>query len=285
MSWISSPQNLTFPTLPLFNMSSTTLMVGRETDNNLFAYQVNGKGWIISNAIGYNIKMNGSRILKPVFQDVNNCCYWTDNYYYLYSEPKFGWMLINGKFPGYTPMEYQYRNDKGETLWGGDNFYTGSFPSESGSRSFSVRGALRNSSSNQPVTLEVEFNYWQKDSNINSPYGVYYPHGNVTGERIIGLPEWNDHSQRYTRSLNRENGYYRYGDIHYDNGKWLIGSVGDANGWWEGDEPQVNKSTIFRFMKNEDSEVTGSNKTISFDKYVAGNEKQYIYIGEAAIWR
>lgn len=146
MSWLSSPQNLNFPILPLFNMSSTTLMVGREADNNLFAYHVNGKGWIISSVIGYNIKLslNGTRTLVPVFQDVNNYCYWTDGYYYLYSEPKFGWMLINGKFPGYTPLEYHYRNDKGELVYAGDNFYTGSLPSESGSSTFRVRGALRN---------------------------------------------------------------------------------------------------------------------------------------------
>ena len=137
MSWITSPQNLTFLTLPLLNMNSNYLMVGQNADSNLFAYQVSGKGWIISNTVGYNYKMNGNRILKPIFQDVNGYCYWTDNYYYLYYELKFGWILINGKFPGYTPMEYQYRNDKGETFWGGDNFYTGSLPSESGSTSFS----------------------------------------------------------------------------------------------------------------------------------------------------
>ena len=286
MSWITSPQNLTFLTLPLLNMNSNYLMVGQNADNNLFAYQVSGKGWIISNTVGYNYKMNGNRILKPIFQDVNGYCYWTDNYYYLYYELKFGWILINGKFPGYTPMEYQYRNDKGETFWGGDNFYTGSLPSESGSTSFSLRGALRNNSSNKPITLEMDFNYWQKEPNTSSPYGVYYPHGNVTGEKMIGLPEWIDDKKRYTRSLKREdNGHYRYGDIHYDKGKWLIGSVGDTNGWWEGDEPKVNQSTVFRFMKNEDSEVIGSNKTIFFDKYVAGEEKRYIYIGEAAIWR
>lgn len=101
---------------------------------------------IISSVIGYNIKLslNGTRTLVPVFQDVNNYCYWTDGYYYLYSEPKFGWMLINGKFPGYTPLEYHYRNDKGEFVYAGDNFYTGSLPSESGSSTFRVRGALRN---------------------------------------------------------------------------------------------------------------------------------------------
>ena len=131
------------------------------------------------------------------------------------------------------------------------------------------------------------FNYWLKESDVNSPYGVYKPHGDVSGQRVIGLPEWKDgYGLRYTRSMNKEkNGHYSYGFIHYDKGKWLIGSVGDENGWYEGDEPKVNQSTIFRFMKNDDSEVTGTNRTISFDKYVAGNEKQYIYIGEAAIWR
>ena len=137
----------------------------------------------------------------------------------------------------------------------------------------------------------MSFEYWKKDTSSTSMsgpvYGVYIKNNDSSDKKIIGSPQFKDeNNERYVKSLYpQEDGvHYTYGAIHYEGGKWLIGTIGDANGWWEGQEPSINNSTTFHFRKNDDSEATGTDKIISFEEYAAVTEKKEIYLGEIAIW-
>lgn len=101
----------------------------------------------------------------------------------------------------------------------------------------------------------------------------------------MGCPRWKDSSgNTYIRSLEKVLGRWNYGAIHYENGKWLIGSVGAVNGWYEGSEPSLTSSVIFRFCKPEGSEVMGSDRTVTFVDRVEGGNTAEALLGEVAIW-
>ena len=115
---------------------------------------------------------------------------------------------------------------------------------------------------------------------------MYEPKGGVSGEKCFGLPRWRDNSSNYyIRSLEKKNGRFSYGGIRYEGGKWLLGELNSPSGWWEGEEPNKEKTVTFQFRKPEDSEITGSNRTLSFYDYVQGDETGVAYLGEVAIWR
>ena len=116
--------------------------------------------------------------------------------------------------------------------------------------------------------------------------GEYEPKGGVSGKKYFGLPRWRDSSSNYyIRSLEKKNGRFSYGGIRYESGKWLLGELNSPSGWWEGEEPNKEKAVTFQFCKPEDSEITGSNRTLSFYDYVQGDETGVAYLGEVAIWR
>lgn len=303
--WMFSPQKILFPTIPYFTMQSRSLLVGTGNDLGFIAYNTSEQGWVISKKIGYNITLSNGEVLEPVFQDVNGYCYWTNSKYLLYYTSKYGWVLLQrfrainlqierDRFPGYVPVEYSYVNDSsGRTVWRGDTFYTGGIPSETSTTTFTPRGTLKDTSSGtttDPLTAEMVFEYWKKNTSSTSMsgpvYGVYINNKNASNRKIIGSPQWKDgNGESYVKSLYpQEDGKYTYGTIHYENEKWLIGTVGDANGWWEGQEPSIDNSITFHFRKNDDSEATGTDKTITFEEYAAVTEKKEIYLGEIAIW-
>ena len=195
---------------------------------------------------------------------------------------------------GYVPIEYSYVNDSsGRTEWRGDTFYTGELPTEGSTTTFIPRGWLKNTSAGttiDPITVSMSFEFWKKDTSSTSMsgpvYGVYIKNTDNSDKKIIGSPQFKDENdEHYVKSLYKdESDHYTYGAIHYDSGKWVIGSIGDANGWWEGQEPNIENSVTFQFKKNDDSEATGTNKNISFEEFTALNEKKEVYLGEIAIW-
>ena len=108
------------------------------------------------------------------------------------------------------------------------------------------------------------------------------------GERVLGVPRFRgSNNEWFTRSYSKTRGRFTYGRVHYDadSGKWVIGTVGADAGWHEGDEPQVGGSVTFKFCRNEDSEVEGSDITLAYYDHIKGDEKYKGFIGEVAVWR
>ena len=132
--------------------------------------------------------------------------------------------------------------------------------------------------------LYFDFPHWQSVNRMQ--FGKYEPRGGVSGDKYFGLPCWrDDQSNYYVRSLEKKNGYFSYGGIRRENGKWILGDLNSPSGWWEGEEPKKEKPVTFQFCKVEDSKITGSSRTLLFYDYVQGDETAPAYLGEVAIWR
>ena len=216
--------------------------------------------------------------LTPQYSDVNGYMYWGRSGTSLHYTHTWGWVYARGYYPGYEPYEeYDYDQSK----YVGDWFYiVRGFPYREGSTgSLAGRGEAREEA---PLEMELKWERWTN----NQEFGEYEAQGGASGTKILGLPRWRgSDGQTYTRSLKKTNGYYTYGAIHNQWGRWLIGTNGSESGWHEGSEPQRNGSTTFRFTRNEGSEATGNDISVSFDRFVAGDETDAAYLGEAAIWR
>ncbi|MGN0847872.1 MAG: hypothetical protein ACI4RA_10880 [Kiritimatiellia bacterium] len=256
---------------------------GKGSDEGYFAFQTSGS-WggnlmVKDGEFCPNLLADGSRY-RPVYTDINGYLYWRGSGYIYYSL-NWGWIMCS-VFPGYEPVETsEYDSEAGETVYGGDSFYTiNSIPSsETSTVRMTPRGALRNK---EVKTLSATWNRWVGDSE----FGEYKAKGDASGTRILGLPKFRGNGETFIRSLNKERGYYTYGRIHNTGGKWVIGEIGSAAGWHEGSEPQPGSgATTFKFCVPEGSEAKGANITVSFDSYVMGEETDLGYLGEVAIWR
>lgn len=283
MSFLYSPTLLRTPTIPGMNIARG-VWVGQGVDAGLISFSTGvsslGNYVITKNLLAYQIKVSNS-IYSPVFNDVNGYIYWISGSNYIYYTPKYGWVLHN-RFPGCEPKEEYNSKDK---QYEGDAFHAGSLPgiSDGATSSFQPRGTNRNGGGSS-ITLTFWFPRWQ--SVKNTRFGEFDPKSGESDKKYLGTPRWRDNSYvEYPRGLKKQNGKFVYGDIRYENGKWLLGNLNNPSGWWEGAEPSKTSSVTFRFCKPEGSEITGSNKTVSFVDYVVGEEKLPAYLGEVAIWR
>lgn len=283
MSFQYVPTQLRSPTIPNWNPQKG-FWRGIEADSGLLAFNTDngnlGYYVITQNLWTYRLKIDNA-IYSPVFNDVNGYIYWKYGSSFFYYSRSYGWILHN-RFPGYEPKE-NYNSETRE--YEGDAFHAGSLPSvKDNSYSYlQPRGTNRNGGGANK-TVYFDFPRWQSVYRVQ--LGEYEPKGGVSGKKYFGLPRWRDSSSNYyIRSLEKKNGRFSYGGIRYENGKWLLGELNSPSGWWEGEEPNKEKAVTFQFCKPEDSEITGSNRTLSFYDYVQGDETGIAYLGEVAIWR
>ena len=203
----------------------------------------------------------------------------------MYNSLTYGWVYVTGKFPGYEPIEenYSYDDDTGEYGAEGDAFYSFTSPPYNPDSEVELVGRGSNYGK-ESKSMSAKWKRWTS----NSECGVYEAEDGASGEKILGLPRFRSGGYEYfTRSYAKTKGHYTYGRIKYSDtyGKWVIGEVGSGAGWHEGDEPKVGSSVTFKFCRNEDSEVEGSDITVSYVNHVRGDETTKAYLGEVAIWR
>ena len=226
-----------------------------------------------------SLQING-RKLTPVFSDVNGYLYWQGSGYVYYTKT-YGWIYMSGMFPGYEPVENHTFDEYG-VKWVGDEFYSGSLPYGSDNE---VEMRPRGSISESGSALSIKA-IWPRWVAKNGEFGEYEGKDGESGKKIKGLPQFKGAGETFLRSLNKDKGYYTYGRIHRASGKWVIGEVGSAGGWHEGSEPKADGGAVtFRFTKPEGSDAQGSDISVSFDKYVCGDDRDTAYLGSVAIWR
>lgn len=282
MSFQYVPGILRTPKVPNFTAPSG-MWRGTGADEGLFAFEGSGS-WgrylmVKSPDFCPSLLVGGSRY-KPVFSDVNGYVYWKGNGY-VYRSLEWGWVHTD-LFPGYEPVETsEYDRDRGETVYGGDAFYTvSSIPTSEGREArMTPRGSLRNK---ETKTLTAVWDRWTGERE----FGEYAAKGDASGTKVLGLPRFRGNGEYFLRSLKKTDGHFTYGRIHHANGRWVIGDVGSAAGWHEGTEPKADGgAATFRFTAPEGSEAKGSDVSVAFDSYVMGDETDVAYLGEAAVWR
>lgn len=286
MSFMYVPSLLRIPDVPgLIPPDGIWRGVGR--DNGLFAFRPGDTRW------GYGVMTGGAfapslvvegREMTPQYSTINGYIWWSGGGYVYYSL-SHGWVFMTGKFAGYEPIEenYHYDEDTGVYSAEGDAFYSCTSPPSAPEVEVELVGRGSNYGK-EPKTMTAKWKRWKSDSE----FGVYEGADGASGEKILGLPRFRSNGWEYfTRSYAKTNGHYTYGRIRYSDtyGKWVIGEVGSGAGWHEGEEPKVGGSVTFKFCKNEDSEVEGSDITVSYVDHVKGDETTKAYLGEVAIWR
>ena len=281
MSWQFVPGQFRVPESPICPLPPEDIWRGTGSDEGLFAFMPRGGNFgnrIISRQFHPSLVVEGLR-LDPVYTEVNGWMYWSDGRYsHVYYTLSWGWVYARGVHPGYEPLE-EY--DYGRQEYTGDEFYTvSSLPSSDGATGrLRARGMARRYGDS---SLQALWPRWTSPQE----FGVYQAEGGESGTRTLGLPRWrgSDGVER-TRSLKKTSGYFTYGDIRRVGTKWQIGTSGSEAGWHEGSEPKPGSSATFRFMKNQGSEATGSDITLSFLGYYAGEEADEALVGEVALWR
>lgn len=279
MSFIRADINLRTPTIPGMSIGSTVYF-GSGDDKDLVVFDPGntsfGKAIMTQGVWAYSLKI-GEIEYQPVFADVNGYIYWEYHSDYIYRSRSYGWVKCD-VFPGYEPSEI-YDSDTRE--YTGDYFYAGDLPTASvgAVSSFSPRGAERERGTN--ISISVVFPRWVSSVGF---FGEYEGKDGARDIRSMGLPAFSCDGVTFVKSLRKSNGKHTYGDIHYEYGVWVIGVLDSADGWWEGSEPEIDSSVIFKFCKPKDSEVTGKDKTVTFSGYVEGDNTQDVYYGDVAKW-
>ena len=284
MSWQYVPGQIRIPKVPFWDPPEG-IWRGVDYDERLFAYRnsISSFGSYVvveSTELFPSVVLDGSK-MTPQFTDVNGYICWTGSRNLYYSQT-YGWIVCD-QSPGYEPLEEQRRDpESGMTTWEGDSFWVlSSFPyGEDSEATLTPRGKERGKESKK---LKLTWKRWV----CNQEFGVYEGKGGASGKKIVGLPQFRGNGETFLRSLEKDNSWhFTYGRIHYASGKWVIGEVGSAAGWHEGSEPKADGGSVtFSFCRPEGSDVTGQNITVSFEKYVGGDEKDIAYLGEAAVWR
>ena len=269
-----------------------TVYLGDDDDLFYKLYYSSAVGkWVISNHYGMIFLQNTNELI-PTYININGYCSYRNPYaVILWYDVTYGWVISST--PGISPVEYwmpsdPINNPSGAGEYTGTAFYTGTPPALGGSATFQARGSLRGTTkdaySGTAITLTTKYERWESAT----LYGEYTAAGGASGTKYCGLPQWKDGSSNtYIRSVSKTSNKYTYGDISYNTtySKWLIGTYGSTSGWYEGSEPSKTGSVTFTFTVPEGSELTGANKTITFDKYVKGENTETIYLTEAGTWR
>ncbi|MBQ2820410.1 MAG: hypothetical protein IJF17_02365 [Thermoguttaceae bacterium] len=109
-------------------------------------------------------------------------------------------------------------------------------------------------------------------------------------KKLVGIPVWKDQNDvEYQRSHDNDgpDNSFTYGGIHeflFGTWRWILGEHGDENGWWESAAaPSLTEPVTFTFCKNENSEATGEDLTLTFSHCVEYGKKE-ILLGEVARW-
>jgi hypothetical protein len=279
MSFQYVPSQFRVPQIPNWNPPAG-FWCGLGVDAGFYGFEMYnwGRFLITRNLVSYSLEVDGTRF-TPVYSSINGYIFWQGNGYIYYTQT-YGWVLSD-RFPGYEPIEeYVWDENKQKNVYQGDSFWQISqFPSKEDTEvKIRGRGAAYEE---KEKTLKAVWERWVSDNE----FGEYEGKGGASGKKYLGLPRFRGNGTDYIRSFQRENGYYKYGAIHYAGGKWVIGEVGSDAGWHEGSEPSKSGSVTFKFCVNKGSDAQGQNISVSLVDYVKGDESQPVFLGEVAIWR
>lgn len=268
------------------NYKPSGIWKGLNYDSGYFSFYTEW-GWgsyviVRQENLCFSIDVDGDK-LSPQYSELNGHMWWQGSGFLYWSIKYGGWVYTEdyNLKPGYEPRETLFAS---ENEWPGDDFYfVSSLPSPGSEGSMWGRGSNYNSGSEKSIKL-----FWPRWSSKNRrELGEFVGADGETGSKFMGLPRFRSNKWEYfERSFEKKGGYYSYGRIHYEGGKWVIGTIGSDSGWYEGSEPSLTSSVTFKFCKNEGSEIEDEDDlTISYYDHVVGDQTSAAYLGNVAIWR
>ena len=275
--------------------------------------------WLMSTQLLPSVKVTkggSTYILTPQFDAAyGGWVYWSLGGMpaLFYSVELSSWVLLltgQGIPVGAAPQEVWLWTDplnhSSGGAYSGDVFWTpasgASWPADlSSTMSFNERGHNRGTSqgafNGTAATIQLSWDFWLGPTGNVMP-GVYTPCGNASGNKKVGLPQWksSDGSTFYTQSLTKpDSTHYSYGVVVWNAtaGKYILGTwvadtdpnASSSTGWWESSSaPTAGSDWTLTFNKPASSSATGSNKTLSWDKYVTGSNSLSTYHFDFAKW-
>ena len=307
MSFIKSALSISFFDIPVYSSFSTLdtnyFLHGMGNDVGYNVFRASGI-YTISQYMGnwYTVSPGGLDVY-PLYQTYNGEACFGTNWYLFYTGTPYGWVIKGDMLPCYEVWNSVAGHYYGDEFWSTGSVSTTILPSEGGAATtFKARGYQRGDTEGAyqgtDKTLAFKFVRWQS----SVLYGEYSPLGGASGSKFVGVPEWTStYGDTLDKSVNvsasnttpyqSSSGYYTYfsviaenpypvNNIYYSTvySKWLIGIYNSALGWYEGSEPSKTEDVTFTFTVPEGSEVTGTNRTISFSTYVKGIETYNMYM-------
>jgi len=251
--------------------------------------------------IGYSIVVNGDEC-KPNYIYYNGFSGYVGSSYSVWYDPAYGWVAApkSSLAVGAPLVEtWQYVDPTDSSRGGhyyGSYFYTLKTGSDVGQAvgfgqtataygRGNLRGTTYNAISSYTLTLETAWEYWQTDADTTL-YGKYSPLGTAEDDRYFGSPQWKRDDVEYCRKPNpAANGKFDYGSVAWndDASKYVLGVYNSSAGWNESDSaPTPGSSWTLTFAKPEDSEATGSNITLEWDKWTLGSYTKNINVMRAS---
>jgi hypothetical protein len=292
MSWVESLHVLRLPV--------DLTMIGDIywRSGSWYLYKYSGT-WVISAKIGYSYLKAGAwsnESYVNTYRQFNDHSVYQNGVNYLWYNVEIGlWVVSDGI--GRGCKEVWDNGYSGDVWWSCDAALTldPETPTTFNERGHN-RGAVEGEFNGDSFELEFYFKRYVRDINSawpsDAPAGVYKWCDNeeITKKAglLVGEEYYGSDIIYYTQSLEKVDGHYVFGDLHYDSdvGKLVLGTVGSNRGWWEaeGSEPVYGESKTLTFEKNPDSDATGLIRTINFNKYRLGNYTEKRYMSEVPVW-
>jgi hypothetical protein len=284
MSWYVLQTKWRAPIHPLGVIAEPLILKGA-----YISYLYKGERVISNTTIGPLLKVESSTLI-PDWVSYAGYTGFVGGYNVWYNNT-YGW--VASTLPvGTAIVEYwEYIDPEDEELGGeykGDSFYTGTIPALGTTKSWVARGSLRGTTlggaEGTPIDVQTVWDYWKCS---DGDYGLFEPEGEASGTYYLGVPQWTYGGDNYPRSATKTNDKYTYGEIGWSasSGKYILGSYGSELGWHESSSaPTIESSWTLQFAKLPESDATGSDITLAWDKWVLGTSQTSIYACRASRW-
>ena len=288
------------------------------SDDGRYLYKLNEFGWVMTPTLGYTVYIGGNETTTNFPGTKGEEAVWfaaTSQHLWQRADPdgeEGDMQYVITQVRGYgTEHFWLWDNAAYPALggyWDGDPWYVRGSGTVSVSGRYYGRGSNGGSDYHNPgqgTAVDVTRTLYGMErvatTALAAPSGEYKEFsysevvngdGTVTGTKVYGTATETLGSLTFTDQFFNEyirspvldaNGKHTYGTIHYDNtaSKWIIGTIGAADGWWEGSEPSVSTARLFTF-KPGSSGAAQQNRTVTYAETRAGGTLGSINVFEVA---
>ena len=275
-------------------------------DAGLYRYYVSGQGgYIISDTIGPQLVRNSGEIYNYDGGNINNGGFFKQGQtYFIYSNNGLTsgqtfYFTNNNLLIGQIPRNFTYTDQYGNSVQTGDAFYQSNYVSNLNDGeilTFTPMGSI--AATGTAFTCTVRWKIWKLD-NTTHLYEPFTQSAINDGRKHItyGFHRWKDNLNNIITKTKIGKTYQDASGedvIKYssDRNCWYIGTLDDADGWWESSSPlstATGEAVTFSFTFDPDnfSGVLKDDKTVTYYQLYTGGATSTLtneYYGDIARW-